>query len=642
MSPMPTAQSVERRQSHGLHCRIGHDLYRLVELADAQPLVRTAEMQPPRVDTGANPEDLRPEAGVFYSLSEFGGGEGQAHVHRPTSEPNRFWDSRGVDVAPPTPGRPATFTLLRTPSSIVASTSTTPRATYNATSIFVTDGTSVQRVDDPLATTPPTTLEDPHAGETATDVLDITSLGSTVYVALGTNGIHRRVNGTWEHWSDLEADRIWAMKGRVVAAKGAELYEADAATNSSLIYTLAPSHTFEDVIDAGQFIMAGATNGTIYAFTADEGATITVATQSPVSKFEGITVLGFHSSGLIFWGTDEPTENGTIGRLYRGGVTEHGTVSFATLIRQWGDYTTTADRSLHAIASFRESMYTATDEETHNTHLWRYDLETAGRVRHLDTGGNGTVHSIIPIGDRLFFTRDDTGLLREGVSDYTPSGYIITSLADHFTASDKNWASVNLDVEALNGGFVELWYTTNPDAILDSDHSSWIRAKRVESETDDFEAPISAVSRYIALKVVLYAGFSNTATPSVRSAFSRSFPGPADIVMQLPINTSDQIEAPGKRRLRARGLGYNNYNRLKSIEGTNQEVVLYSPPETVYGVIEHVATPVMALTSRGSRTLVSMVQVRGRRTGAVATTSAYNGMGIGAMGIPIMGGVTNG
>ena len=641
MSPLPLASTVTQPRAHGLHARIGGVLYRLVDLADARPFIRTAAIQPPRIDTAQNPEDIRPEVGVFFSLSEFGGGEGQAHIHRPNSSPNRFWDSRGIDTNPPLPGRPATFSLLRTSDNLRATANTNVRADYNGTSLFLVDGNDVVRCDNPLGITPIFATENPHSGDGAVAVLDITHYGTDVYTAMGTSGVHKRDSiGTWTSWSTLAATRVWQAKGRVLGAVAEALHEVRATTTSDLLHTLSPGNTWTGAVDAGAYVIASATDGFIYSFTLDEATgNLSIANRTRVSTFEQVTALAYHPSGLVFYGTSEPTLNGTVGRLYRAAINESGTLSFSALVRQWGDSSTTADRAVHTITPYRESIYTAVDEPDRNTHLWRYDLETTGRVRHLDAQGDGPVPVIIPIGDRLFFTRENAGLYRESTTTYQSTGYLISSLADHFTSAQKNWAAVNIDVENLEGGVVELWYSSSPDAILNPDHSSWIRGKRVTTPNDILEVPISAVSRYLAVQVKIQSGLSSTSSPSIRSFVVRAYPGPNDIILELPVSTSDQIEIPGLRPIVAPNHGMSIYSSLRNIEGTNQSVELYSPAESIYGLVEEVATPVMALTSRGSRTLVTMVKVRGRRTGSTTTTTSTEGMGIDMMGVPVMGGI---
>lgn len=639
---LPTIQNVSRRRAHGYNVRIGSRLYRLVQHPDLDAIIDTALPQPPRVDTAANPEDLRPEAGAIWSMVGWNGGEGQAFFHREASSPTRFWDSRGIDTSPPEPGRPNHLRLLPATASIHATTATNLHLAHDGTALYVTDGTTIFRSTDPLAAAPTFTDDDPHAAEAATTVEHIAPLGSKLYAALGANGIHER-DGAWAHWSDLQAVKVWGVKGRVLASTGAALYEAAAAAGSTLLHTLASGETWTDITDAGDFILAAATDGTIYAFTLNEDSgAITLATRTPVTPSESINAIDFHPAGLIFFATEEAVSSGTIGRFYRAALTETGQLSFTAIIRQWGDLTTTSDHTPSFVTHHRESAYVGLQDETGSAHLWRYDLETAGRVRHLDLGGAGSIPSILVHSNRFFATRAGVGLFRESDSTFASTGYIITSLADHFTAERKNWSAVTIDVPTVNGGVVEFFYSTNTDAILDPNHSSWIRARKIVIARGENRVSFSARSRYLAAKIVLTPAENNTDTPSVNSFAFHSFAGSPEVILDIPVNVSDEIHIPGLRRIRAHRLGSDVYSTLRNIEGTLREVVLFDPHETLFGFVEKVTTPIpLPMSARGTRTRVSVVRVRAVRTGQIAVSPSSEAMGLDTMGITILGGVAS-
>jgi hypothetical protein len=640
--PMPTTATVTRTRSFGYQVRIGNRLFRLAQLAGADTRITTATPQPPRIDTAQNPEDIRSEAGVIFSLSDFKGGEGQAFIHRPNSTPDRFWASDGLDVAPPRPGEPASVRLLPTTASIRTNSGTNTFLAHDGAALYLSDDSSIYRSTNPLAAIPSFTTENPGG-----DPVALATLGSHVYVALGSDGIARR-DGTWSAWSTLQATNLWAVKGRIIAASNQALYEAKAGAGSTLLHTLAAPHTWVGAIEAGEYILAAATDGTVYAFTLEEDtATLRLFSRTSVSPHAAITSISSHPSGLVFYGTCEPTSGGgCVGRFFRSGITAQGTLSFATLIRTWGDRTSTIHHHPTAITRYEESMVFGVDDSDEPSlaavsHLWRYDLETTGRVRYFAAPSSGPVVSLLPHAGRLFFTHNGpvtATLQRSSNTAFVSSGYLISPLADHFTAQVKNWAEVLVDIQQLNGGIIEIWYSPEQAAIHNPLHPSWRLARRITRDDQTDGRAISEVSRYLAIKIVLLATQDASASPFLLSFSTRSFSGPSDLILDLPINVSDELNIPFLRRLRAPRLGHRVYDTLRGIEGTNQEVSLFSPPETLYGYVEQVETPIPALTVQGSRTLVSMVRVRARRTGSISSSSTDSGLGLEPLGIAPMGG----
>jgi hypothetical protein len=94
----------------------------------------------------------------------------------------------------------------------------------------------------------------------------------------------------------------------------------------------------------------------------------------------------------------------------------------------------------------------------------------------------------------------------------------------------------------------------------------------------------------------------------------------------LPANVSDHIERPGRHRARAKARGATEYAALLGFEGRPVTLRLFRPAMTVRGLVEEVGTPIQAITSRGSVTVVSQVRVRGRRAGS-GTTSGPGAFG---------------
>ncbi len=107
------------------------------------------------------------------------------------------------------------------------------------------------------------------------------------------------------------------------------------------------------------------------------------------------------------------------------------------------------------------------------------------------------------------------------------------------------------------------------------------------------------------MKVVLKATDDKTGTPVFRSVSARALPRPQLVVVDIPVNISDQVERPNRKRIKVRNLGETIYQELKQKEGDSVTLELYSPQETIRGVVESVAYPVIndANISSGLRTV---------------------------------------
>ncbi|MFQ5524593.1 MAG: hypothetical protein ACE5F5_13645, partial [Acidimicrobiia bacterium] len=542
--PLPTKANVSRPEAWGYDALIefgptdADSLYlRVAAGPGRQARFDTVDPQQKGPSTSATPEDMRPESGEIFSRSNFSGGEGLDRAHRRDSTERdwtRFWDSRNIDITPARAGQAEEIKLLHSTSLLRAvDVAGIQRSALvrlgGALYGVISDDTQVDRTADPTATTPTWTVEDPHAGQPVEPIRDLASLGDELYAAFDTSGIHKRdAAGTWTHWSDQDAHRIWGVKGRILSAKGTTLYEAGATTTSTLLHTLASGETWNDVVDAGGAILAAASDGYIYAFVETDG----VLSLKGQTRTEGEvpTALGY-AQGLVFIGTSEDTTaGGKIGRLWRA-LLIGLRLREAQVLRQWGDGTETRDRSPKRIISTREAIWTALIEDGTETHLWRYHLETGGLVRDLILGASSVAEGLAVFDDRLFVNLTSSGLYREDTT-YASSGYLIGPLADFYNAAPKAWMGARLQTGSVpSGAQVVLAYSTDPAAIEDSTHSSWtnIITATNASPGDSTETPISDVqSRYLAGKLTLTPDGTNANTPSALAYAFRGLPLPTE------------------------------------------------------------------------------------------------------------------
>jgi hypothetical protein len=618
----PTLTDVSRPRAMGYDFALDDNLFRLAVGPGRQMTIRTAPLEAPRINTTSSAEEAADEFGLIFSRSQFDGGAGLFRAHVEGAAPNRFWDSHGVAVRPAEPGEFPAITLLPSMASVETSTAADLRMAYDELdgSLYLTEGTVLRRTDDPEATTPTWVNDDPAAGDTLTQVHDVAVLGDEVYVAVGANGIHKKDSaGSWAHWNDVAAVRVWAVKGRIIASDGRNLYEvlASGAAPTALI-TLAPGNVFNDVCDGGSHILAAADDGYVYAYGTDTGSMV-LAGQT---LFEGESpqALG-QTQGIVGVGTAA----GNVGRFYTGAVNpESGQLVEQQLIYTWGDTDTAVDQTPYRVVGTRAALWVGVLDEDGRAHLWRYDVITGGITEDVGaSAATGVVRGIANVDGKLFFASDAAGVFAQA-DTYVESGWLMGPLGDFYSSSAKSWIGARLETGDLIGTAVSLYYTTNPDALADPDSSSWVRVTRRESGGGDTgEMQLSnVVARSLAGMVRLHRSADGLSTPAVRSFTYRAYPssGDEDIIVELPANVSDQIERRGRRRTRIPGRGASAYNTLRGYEGRPVRLRLFKPDMTVLGLVEEVATPIQAITKRGSTTVVSLVRVRGREVSAGVTT----------------------
>lgn len=622
---LPTKANVSRPESYGYHALIEYgnndadSLYLPLAVAPNRPMTfQTVEPQLSPLNLSENPEDMRPESGKTFSRSSFIGGEGLDFAHQEDASKDRFWDSDGLDVAPDQAGSidvvtlTHTMTLLRDGSSGGATGPmiVTPDNTMYA---VVSNDKRVDKASNPVTGSPSWTVEDPQDGEGDQIVYDLANLGNDVYAAIATNGIHRRVSGTWSHWSDLNTStaipRVWAVKGRIVASTGAALYEAASGSGSTLLKTLPTGQTWKSVVDSGSAILAASSHGEITMFVDEDGSLVEAAVQ--VMPGESITSMA-SQFGLVFICTDGlGTSSNGPGRFYRGALSGLQIVNLQ-LIREF-DYPLVP----YAVVCSRDAAYFST-EQSGNHDIWRYDLSTGGLSRYLGNNADNEASSIVLIGDVLFTNNDDDGILRED-STYEDTGYVISPLADFYNAAVKTWMGGRLSCGSIpTDCSVELHYSTDPAAIEDPTHSSWTSIVTYDDGTSnaasDAEVALTGVeSRWVALMAVLNGEGAGASTPELRGFSIRGVHQPTEEDYQIPVNISDQLESPGRRPLTVSGVGDTRYEALKALQGKSATVTLLRPDESVKGQIRFISTPIQDTSGYGSPTVYCNMLVRGQK-----------------------------
>lgn len=623
--PAPTTSNVLRPQAAGYGCRLDERLFRIAAGPGRELDVQSAPPQAQRLQTSEVPEEFVDEFGQTFARSDFTAGEGLLYAHDRDNPPNAsamFWDSYNIDVSEPTDGSERVLKLLHTTASIEA-VSGVVRMAYNGTALYVTDGTGLRRTADPNAATPTWADVDPHDSEGAQDVLDVAVLGSHVYAAIATNGIHRDTGSGWAGWNDLEATRLWGAKNRIVASDGDSIYEVTTSGSApTALKTIDPDATFNAVVDGGAAILAGASDGYVYAFTPTGTAGALELAAQDLFQGEQIVSLAY-AQGLIFVGTSEPVATGgAIGRVWRCDLSGSFTLTNRQLVRQWGSDTATDDHAPHGMLGTRDEVFMTVYSPAHEENqIWRYDLVNAGIARWHILADGGASRSVLLIGGKLFAGIDTVGVYRQ-TDTYAPSGWLMSSLGDFYSASDKTWVAARLDADVVVGEQVTLRYSTQQDAVLDYQDDGWFNVRVDNGSILADETIMSGVtSRYITGQVVLEAGPSNT-TPVVRSFGFRAYPADFDILVEIPINVSDRLERHNRRGVRARGRGNREYQALLEYEGIASTLEVFEIDLVARGQLVRVQAPMAALTERGSQTQFALATFRGRRVEAEDTLEA--------------------
>jgi hypothetical protein len=234
----------------------------------------------------------------------------------------------------------------------------------------------------------------------------------------------------------------------------------------------------------------------------------------------------------------------------------------------------------------------------------------------------------------LFATVSGGGLYRES-TNYVSTGFIITPLADFFTSEKKQFVGAKLNTNAVTTGSVKLFTSIIPEDIKDSNSSTWLQQVNVTSGRGGEEEVLSLVEgRWITAKLEINTD-DVTQSPELLSFAIRGFQLVNDLIVDMPINISDQIERPFRKALRVQGQGDLIYTALRNKEGKNVQLEIFRPDTLLRGIIENVSSPIEEISPRGSTTLYCLVRFRGSKV--IGTSSTSEGLGIALLGVGKLG-----
>jgi hypothetical protein len=661
MATLPSPDNTSNPEAFGYEANLDNLLLRMAAGPGRQLSINTAPLQAQAVNTSETPEDFQQEFGQIYSRTDFSGGEGldKAHKRNGTDRDySRYWDSKGIDVFGGDNDQSYNLQLLHdTESKSVTLTDTNNYMTQTTNgNLYLADGTTLYQSTDggetwSAMTTTPVTI--------SYDITGLAAFGNSVYITTsnGTNGQFLHYDpaaGTPWHshntgFTNNNFQGVWFAKGSLFIAGKSSTAEyfwngdpfadsfASSFTTGTALFKVEPTHEITSVIDAGAVVLAGSTDGNIYSLKIDAG-TWSLKGQTKI-PFEEIHSLAA-TEGLVFIGT-KGFQSYT-GRFYTSELTVADNLYVLTnrqLIKQWDNG---VDQSPHSMFVTRDSVYMGIHESATETNLWRYYLPTGGIARDLSVTGHTSSATAKMLGitqtgtstPQFVFVVSGVGVYKELLT-YVDDGYLITALADFYTSEKKQWVGAKLSTESIQSGAVKLFTSTFTKDLDDADANTWEEQVHLTSGVGGDEQVMELVNgRWITAKLTI-STVDTSQTPKLLSFAIRGFQLVEDLIVEMPVNVSDQIERPYRKALNVKGQGELIYQALRNKEGKNVELEIYRPDTLLRGIIENVSAPVEEISLRGSATYYCLVRFRGSKV--TTETTAGEGLGIALLGVGKLG-----
>ena len=659
MAVLPSPSNTAQPQAQGFEANLDDLFLRFAVGPGRQMQINTAPLQAQAIQTSETPEDFQQEFGQIYSRTNFSGGEGLDKAHRREGTPtdfSRFWDSKGIDVFHGDEDTGYNAHLLYDVEQKTLTLTDTNNYIAQTTNgyLYITDDNDVYQSTD---------NGDTWSVMSSTGITykihGITSFGDDLFLVSGDGGTNKELfyyDQSADTWTNESLGSsftgyftgIWFSKGTLFVSGKSDTAEylwesspftknfsGDFQTTNALTQT-EPTHEFTDVVDAGAVVLAGNTDGNIYSLKLD-GGSWSLKGQTKLS-FEEIHSLAA-TEGLVFIGT-RGSQSQT-GRFYSAEVTVADNLYVLAnrqLIKQWDNG---IDLTPHSMFVTRDSVYMGIHESTTTTYLWRYFLPTAGIARDIGVthASNTTslVKGITQSGTtvpKFVFVSSGQGVYKE-LDTYVSTGYIVTALADFYTSEKKQWVGAKLNTNGVSAGTVELATSTIPTDIDNIDSPTWENQITIASGVGGDEEVLELVNgRWITAKLTITTS-DTSQSPELLSFAIRGFQLVNDLVVDMPINISDQVERPFRKALRINGQGELIYQALRNKEGKNVQLEIYRPDTLLRGIIENVSSPIEEISPRGSVTQYCIVRFRGSKV--IATSSSGQGLGIQLLGVNNLG-----
>lgn len=505
----------------------------------AQKRTDTIDLAPPQTDVRNNPNEMPSALGRFFAQGDFSHGEGQPYFHYDSSDQAKFLHSEGFDTSEL--GLLKHLPAVLTASGGALGASSSGRQATCQGKKFICDGTQI-RVYDTL--TGAESFENPHAGEGAVSVQDVTAEGDRLFVALGANGIHvRSALGVYTHYSDAQAIRVAWVKERLAAASARDFYEittSGAAPASK--QPLKEGWTYTDIGENGAYIYAPSVNeaggqSKIFHFGLDNSLAVAVqgSTWMPNDElcysFKGYLNMVVLGCGRV------NSSGGKDGLLYKALPSENGYLPIDLVAESEG--AGSRDLAIRAIATQGRNFllgWTLGASSPYGVRegLAKYDPALDSFSTHLasstDTATPESVLSASLFEGRVMFVTAD-GVYYEDITKKVAQATLISSIATWNNPALKNWDESNLSTKELPAtSSVDLQYS-----LVHPKENIWSLAGQ-HTITDETEATFrhaNVKSPRFAVKLVSHATSSQADAPEIESFSVRSNPTVEDTEFRL-------------------------------------------------------------------------------------------------------------
>ena len=659
MAVLPSPSNTAQPQAQGFEANLDDLFLRFAVGPGRQMQINTAPLQAQAIQTSETPEDFQQEFGQIYSRTNFSGGEGLDKAHRREGTPtdfSRFWDSKGIDVFHAEQDNSYSVRLLKDVEQKTLTLSSENNYLAQTTNgyMYITDGTSIyQSIDEGVTWTAMTSTQVSY------NIHGIVAFGNDLFIVTGDGGTNKQLISydlatttfTDENLGAVFTGAftgIWFAKGALFLSGKSTTAEylwqsspfihnfsGDFETADALV-TTEPTHQFTDVIDAGAVVLAGNTDSNIYSLKID-GGTWSLKGQTQLA-FEEIHSLAA-TEGIVYIGTKGYQAN--TGRFYTAELTVADNLYVLAnrqLIKEWDNG---VDQSPHSMFVTRDSVYMGIHESATETNLWRYYLPTAGIARDLsvthtsDTNAKVTgITQTGTTGGKFIMLISGVGVYKE-TDTFVSTGYIISALADFYTSENKQWVGAKLNTNGVSSGTIALATTTIPADINNNVSPTWENQITVASGSGGDEEVLELVQgRWMSVRLTITTS-DTSQSPELLSFAVRGFQLVNDLVVDMPINISDQVERPFRKALRVNGQGELIYQALRNKEGQNVQLEIFRPDTLLRGIIENVSSPIEEISTRGSVTQYCLVRFRGSKV--IATSSSGEGLAIGLLGVKRLG-----
>jgi hypothetical protein len=647
-------------QAEGYELRIGTKHYRLAASRQDQLVLTSKDSLAERADDKGSTSENVLDIGYAWARTDYSGGEGfdwdppeiPATSALAAENPRRYWDSESVDISRPAAGNRYDLRLAYKFEEWNAPVTPVASLTASSVNFFVVDGEWI-RWYDTFDNIVEEGSDQPSPGAA---VLKVVAAPDDRVVAMLDNGeLWLRVAGGLSFTllynpatgGDGDILNVWWANGRfIVLEDDGHLGELPLdGTSHIVIDTFDLGTTVHSVVASGPAIVAAVSDGTLRTYIADTSTGVPVLTPAGrVNVPEGETpyLLGSNAGRLLFLTYVNEGGGPRTVRLYQAEVLDARfdyVVGGIQLRREWFNTTEIVNIAAN-IHNNRDAMTLAIDEEGGSA-IWNYDLVTQGLSRLIQPFASGETHAIIEFNGRIGLVSTSTDTIWvQSDTEYSTMGWLITPNITFGLNTDVAWLASVLEgiVAGTGGGTVELWYSTNPESILDYQHIGWKLHQRVSSQgSSGLEIGFNNVkSRTVALQLRLFPSGSGLESPLVSRTAIRGIPTHRDKVLVIPVNVSDIISVPGRRPVRVPNYGMLLQKELMEFIGENVELELLRLDMLYVGIINNVSEPIVLYSDRGSPTTVMNIEFRGSIFD-ISVTTGDSGVGMGHIGIDSIG-----